>query len=235
MSVKLTNFNAELLARKGTTPHRETRDGISEKLWADRSGALVTLAQYQALVNEGKVWCFNAGVAATSVEAGGAYDADTEDMSLDVPVGITVLPLSIEVTIDVITDNEDIDMQALASRTLTAVSGGTAGTPVNMRLDLDHKTRCTAYSSVTGNASTDPNTAGASFEFWRQRLELGAAPVAAQSEEGRLLTFKWTAVGQGFAPVLVGAASLSLYIPKGTAAKFYGTIIYAELESTSIV
>lgn len=235
--IELTNLKTDMLARKATVPLRETSDGEEKALWSQRDGSLVVGGQFQALANEGKVWIANHGVAATAVTAAGAYNADTGDISIDVPAGITMIPLGIQITIAALTDNQDIVIHALASRTLCAITAAqfTPVTPINCRLDLDGTSNCTVYGSANADQGTDPNTVGACFEFWRRRWELGAAPDEGDSEEGHLLTVEWSVQEYGAAPVLVGPASLTIYITKGTAATFYSSVTWVELNSNTIV
>jgi len=215
-----------------TTIDRPTKDGAYVPVRGSRDGSLYHIPYFQGLAMEGRVFVANAGTGTTVMQGNAAYSATAAEFNMDIPHGITVLPISIEVTLDAKVDDEDLHIHALASRTLAEVSSGTLITQVPLRLDNPIQSKVTCYAAIA--TMTSIATTG-HYEFWRRQTEYGAAPVAAQSEEGELQTFRWSAIDDGVFPMIVGNGALGIHAVKTTASNLFITVVWAELVSNTIV
>jgi hypothetical protein len=181
---------------------------------------------------EGRCHVANIGIGTTGITSAGGWVATTPDVHFRVPNGITVLPIRISVTFDALTDDTDLEILALTADELDKTpTGGTAVNSYNLRTDNPHPTGVTIQSDVT--AITDPDVAGTVSEFWRVGAQIGAAPVAAQNEEGQPLTFEWFA-SKVVAPIIVGEGTLNLWCGIG-ATNYFAQIVWVELPSSTIV
>lgn len=220
--------------RQTSTAYRES-DGADVYVRALRDGTLVTADMFQSLVLEGRVWVVNGGgVAVSPFQCDGAWDGDSADFILDVPVGTTILPITLEVVIGGLTDDEDIEIVFYAANMANTVGASTAITPRNYRNDLGIGSNCKCYVAADDTTSTDVSGASGVYCFARTRWEIGAAPAAGQSEEGQELRFRWSALDDGVAPIVVGAGSITGHVSKTTEATAYVTCVYAELPSAAI-
>jgi len=210
---------------------RPTTDGAYIPVRASRDGSIYTVPYLQGLAMEGRLFIANAGTGTSTVQCAGVYSATASDFNIDVPLGTTILPVSIEVTLDAMTDDQDVHIHALASRSLAAASGTTI-TQVPLRTDniIQSMVTCkAAASSQTTLASTGH------YEFWRRQFEFGAKPEAGSSEEGGLRTVRWSALDDGVFPVIVGEGAMGLHVAKTTEATVFITVVWAELPSNTIL
>lgn len=220
--------------RQTTSVSRES-EGADVYVKALRDGTLTMAGFFQALALEGRVYVVNGGgVAVTPIEFAGAYDADGADLVLDIPSGTAVMPISFEVVYQSLTDDTDIEVVLMASNMANTVTTATAVTPKNIRTNLGRGSNCTANVACAAANSTDVSGGSGAFCFARTRWEIGAAPAAAQSEEGQELRFRWSALDDGVAPVLVGASCIVAHVAS-TGGDGYLILTYAELPSSAII
>ncbi len=196
-----------------------------------RDGAMFTADWLTALTLEGRVFGMNGasggiGYGSSPITFEGVYAATSVDIGLDVPDGTVVIPISIEVNLQT-TGGSLFEVFALASRTLQATSGATAGTIVPFRTDAPVATNCTGYITDGDVTATDPNTTG-SYEFWRSGYP--SDPDVALNPNPR---YSWSAINDGVGPVIVGPGSLALYV-SGTSGVGFATVIWAELPESAI-
>jgi hypothetical protein len=156
----------------------------------------------------------------------------TPDVYLQVPTGTAIIPLEISITVDVLTDNEDIEILFMTADSVdTTPTTGQAEVIANVRTDAPYSTGCDLQSEIDG--ITNPDTEGNVAEFWRVGMQVGAAPVATESEEGQPLTFTWFA-SESAGPVLIGPAALIGWCGSTTNVDFFGRIVWVELPVSAI-
>ncbi len=169
-------------------------------------GALYTCEYILNKAMEGKVFIAQLGLATTPVTFRVGYDADQPEMAIDVPSGVAIIPVHIQVNLEdsAGTDNEIV---AEASPALTGAGTSTTGSLLCSRLNSGYASACTFRYTYSGNG-----VAPASYvEFWR------AGYAFADATTDPVKAFAWSAY-QAPAPVLVGPASLLLHISGTTTA-----------------
>ena len=200
-------------------PPRATFDGVQ-----------YTADWYINHLLQGNVKMCNIGTGTSVVASAGAYDATKPDVHMQVPGGIVVFPINIEINIDLLVDDQDLEMVlAFANSLDTTPTGGTSQTVYNMKNDLVAGSGVTVESDVT--AITSPATTGNKYqEFWRGNGTFGATPVAAQNEEGQLTRYAFSARRKDAMPCIVGPSEVTLIIGKG-AFNYFSTWVWVELET----
>ena len=209
--------------REATAPPRATFDGVQ-----------YTADWYINHLLQGNVKMCNIGVGTTVVASAGAYDATKPDVHMQIPKGITVFPVNIEINIDDLVDDQDLEMILAFADSLDLTPTGGSGTTIyNMRNDLVAGSGVTIQSDVT--AITSPATAGNKYqEFWRGNGTLGAAPEAGSSEEGMFTRFAFSARSKDPMPCIVGPSEATLTIGKGVF-NYFSTWVWVEGETGVIV
>jgi len=199
----------------------------------NRRGELVTANNYQQFVMDGRVFVSNGGSGTTPITFAGAYDADAPDFFLNVPIGITVIPLRVQVIYDAVGTEATMEIIGLYSNTGDSSATGTAGTIMNMRTDNPRVSSCAVTVAVDAAGITDPN-AGVFAEFWRYARPL--TDTVATTENDRLpLVFDWSAFRDGPAPVIVGnspGACLAVYAASQAGTGFI-TVEWVEIPTVS--
>ena len=219
---------AQIYVRPGVTVTRVGSDsGGPIAARGGRDGALVVLNEYDGLVREGRVFCASGGSGTSPITFAGAYDADAPDLSIDIPDGTIAIPLFFQVVIET-SGASMFEIIMMASRTLTAVTAGTAVTPTNMRLDAPVSTVSTVYAAVDAAGCTDPNTAGA-VEFFRSGY-----PTDPDVAGNPTLEFTWSAKNHGPGPIIVDGGSFVIYAA-GTSGTGFVKAIWAELPESALV
>jgi hypothetical protein len=236
MSVELTNLNTEFLVDKSASPTRETANHQKALAWALPDGALVAAPWMLGQVMSGDTFCVNGGAGSTVIAFAGAYDADAPDMHINVPEGVTIIPLRIEVVFEALGTEATVECIALASNQGDTSVTGTAKTPQNMKIN-GRNSACVATAAVDAAGCTDPNTAGGKFfEFWHFQKPL-ADTVATGENDRAPLVFCWNAFQDGPPPIIkgVGAAGscLAVYAASQAGTGFI-TVQWVEVESSTI-
>jgi hypothetical protein len=223
MSVELTNINSELLARKATSPQRDS-EGTIEKLWATLDGAGVTESVVQALVMDGRVFHARVGLDTTPVTLDAEWANTDPDLSMDVPGGITVIPLRIAVIYEAFGSDAIVETITLCTTTLAAASAGTKFTPINYRLRHSRDSACSVYVGPTVTSGY----AGTYFELFRDCQQLAGTQAA--GEGGIPYRVEWTFLKNPPAPLLEGDASMQTW-GTGQATTGYIDWVWAEIPS----
>lgn len=235
MGVPLTTLNYEMLARKSSSPDRQTTDGKIEGLWAARDGSLVGMDWYTALSLEGRCYCVDTATGSTPDTFNDTYAAAEPDLYLYIPSGTTVIPVYLEVGFEDTGSAQVMDVFALASDTEDAdrTVSGTVETITNMRIDQPHSSACSAWSVVTG--ITDP-MAGNYFEFWRPYMGFAEDAYAGSTSWGVPIFHgaRWSAKKATTPPFAVGPGCVAVWASAQAGTGFI-TLIWAELPSNSIV
>ena len=171
---------------------------------------------------EGLVKIVNSTVTSAGITCGGAYDADTNDFAMNVPVGTTVMIIRAEVTVGALTDDVDTQILFVASNTAFATVGvATVVTPVNKFGGTNGPgtgSNCGCSVAIAGNGGVDSSGGARAYTFWRERQEHGAAPAAAQNEPSVNCRYVWVAPRDGLPAVVAGAGSVVGYVDNSTAA-----------------
>ncbi|KKN30810.1 hypothetical protein LCGC14_0830180 [marine sediment metagenome] len=206
-----------------SSPDRETADGSFISAQSTRDGSLFTADWIDRLVLEGRCFGVNGGEFSSPAEMGGALVVTTADLTIDIPAGFILIPISVEVHIDTITTGIT-ECVALASSALT-VSTGTALVAKNLRLDAPYTSATTCKGACSAN--TTPYS-GNYFEFFRAGYPTDAS-LAGSPEP----TYKWQARSNGIGAVVVDGGSISVHVG-GSASTAFITVTWAELPESYI-
>ena len=176
---------------------------------------------YLNMALEGRVMTANGTVNSTGLQADGAYDTDAPDISLEVPTGITIMVMRVEVILLHIVPDEDWDILALTSNVLSASStNGTGWTPRNKFGGASGPGRgsdCTVYFANDDSNSSDVSGGARAYAFWRERLECGLVPVATQVLCHSInLKRQWVAPDDGLPAIVAGEGSVVLHSEQTT-------------------
>jgi len=186
---------------------------------------------------EGLVKVADSTVTSTGVANAGNYDADGEDFGLNVPVGYTVMVIAAEVTFLALTDDEDLEVLFMTSNTALTGTTGTAVVPVNKfggSSGPGSGSHCACYVAFNAAGGTDVSGGDRAYAFWRERVEIGGAPAAAQSEHAISCTFRWVAPKNGLPAIVAGAGSVAGHAEKTTSAanNIHLRVEWIELETS---
>lgn len=224
-----------LIKGKGrqTTSVERISEGAEQYVRMLRDGT-VGIVDFMFLCElEGLVKVANGGgVATTALTFAGAYDADGEDFGLNVPDGTTVMVIKAEVMVDALTDDTDTDINFMTSNTALAGVTGTAVTVKNKLNSLATGSNCACYVAFDAAGGTDVSGGAKAYNFWRTRLESGAAPVAAQSEGTTLCAASWVSPRDGLPAIVVGPGSVAGHVSGSTTG--FINVEWIELPSTYI-
>lgn len=190
-----------------------------------RGEGLILPAYFNA-VAEGRVYVANVGTATTPTDfSKTAYDADQPQLVVDVPVGTTIIPLSIRAVFE--TEAGTLtELIASVSQTLTGAGTSTAVTPVNARVQAsgtNPSSVCSVYSLYTGNGTAP--SGGYEFVRW-------SSPFTLSDGDALPDRMAWKAADEGWAPQIEGGASLVIHIDGTTTAPTgYLTVAWWEFDS----
>jgi len=196
-------------------------DGNSGTPTIDSMARLITHESYQQLVLAGHVHCVNRGSATTPIDfVKTTYDEDQAQLVVRVPSGTVIVPLELEVVLETSggTLNEVIwgwSENDVGAGTSTAITGR------NMRTDAPNSTAITIQRDYTGNFTTAVSNLTEIFRDTYAFADAGTDP----HKVYRL------SIKEHVMPVLVGAASLILWVVGGTAPTGYATVKYAEFSN----
>jgi hypothetical protein len=189
----------------------------------NRAGETLILPTFDDYVRLGMVFSANVGSASTiAAFATTAYDQDQPEFGLDVPSGVTCIPLDIKIYLQDAagTDTESffrMDDGLLGAGTSTAI---TENNLYQQASDSQLATaQCTPRSLYTGNSAAI--TTGPEFCRW-------GSPFADATTSPDLI-WHWNRFQEGFGPIAEGEASFSGYIvAASTAASGFLTFTWAE-------
>lgn len=205
---------------------RVLEGSIIPNLRCTRDGAIVEVPWANALGLEGRVFGATFGPGVTSVAGKTALTAGSPDANIDVPVGVTIIPVyaSLNLTAAAGTVNSAwIQVNA----NLTGNGTSTAGpVPINTRItDQPFTSRVVTRQAYTV-AGTAPTT---SFEL--AKISNAAAASAATPWE-----WTWSFINNArLAMPIVGPASVSFYsVATTTASTFQLRVFWIELPSSTV-
>ncbi len=185
-----------------------------------RDGTLAFVDFMVVALLEGLVKVVDANLAVTGVQSATAYAADEADFGLMVPVGYTVMVIAAEVTINTMTDDEDMEILFMTSNTINTGTTGTAVTPVNKFGGANGPgagSQCTAYVAFGSGGCIDISGGARAYAFWRERVEVGGAPAAGNSEGATRCSWRWVSPRDGLPAIVAGAGTVYGHVEKATA------------------
>lgn len=189
-----------------TTPVRKTADDGFLSPRAIRDGSLVTVPWYEALALEGRAFSAQNGDETTPLTFL-ALAANRPDAWIRVADSTIVIPWCVTVTLEAAAGTvTEIDVRIadndIGNGTSTAATVGPYGQKTSLPI---------ASTSTVRHLATADTTAGTNERtIWRLTL-----PYANSTEAAQRMTFDITREMMGF-PVLVGAASIMVYISATT-------------------
>ncbi len=207
-------------------------DGEQGKVRLNRRGELVVADQFLQWAVDGRVFNASNAVQETledlSETARGSNNVNPA-LLLVAPSGKTAIPLEIIVDQGLDGTDEDIAFTICTDDANRYSSGGAVITPINMRKDDPRLAGCRMYSgssTITASANTDDDTI---YSAW---VTAEAVPKTTQSG---VPTLFWSA-RNNISPVLIGPASLLVFIVSATADQTYNwSIKWAEFDTTEVV
>lgn len=206
-------------------------DGAAGSPRINNRAELVVADSYMQWVMDGVVFNASHAVQETLVdlsETGRGSNNVNPALLLDVPTGTTVIPLEILVEQGLDGTDEDIQFTINTDDGTRLSSGGTTITPINMRKDDPNSSNVTfrdGGSTITASGNTDDDT------IWFQWITAEALPKTAAS--GRPQVF-WTSRLYS-PPVLVGPASLLVFIVSATADQtYFYSVKWAEFTTAQV-
>ena len=197
---------------------------------ATLDGAQFTTDWYMNHLLQGNVKMCNIGSASDPVTSAGAWVNTTPDIHMQIPSGTVVIPVSLELNIDLTIDDTDLELVVAFSNSLDTTDSATGVTVYNMKNDLP------ARSNVAvGYTATITAMSGRYQELWRAHGVFGATAVAAQNEDGRMPDrVSFDARRDDPTACIVGASELSVHVAKG-AFTFFGRLVWIELNANKAI
>jgi hypothetical protein len=210
-------------ARKSITPRRSDSTEI-DRIWANLDGAVVTDEFIQALVADGRVFHARVGEATTPVTLDPAWANTDPDLVIEVPSGLTVIPLRIAVIYEAFGTDLTVETIILCSGTPAASSAGTLFTSVNYRLNHTRGSACKVYVGPTVTSGY----AGSYLELYRDCQQLAGTQAA--GEGGIDYRVEWNYKKCPPAPLVEGDAQISIW-GTGQATSGFIDAVWAEVPS----
>lgn len=194
---------------------------IIPNIRCSRDGSIVEIPWQQAAGLEGRIFVANFGQQNTFINGTVGFTTGLPAANIDIPIGITVIPLFFNVTIGTVAGTTpghflEINANLTGNGTSTVVTAG----PFNMRLgDQPFASRITARQTYTV-AGTAPTTIA--------EVLSGPAPVAGAQLSVNFIT------NLPITPI-VGPASISYYnFATTTASTFKAQLVWIELPSSTV-
>ena len=202
------------------------------QLRLNRRGELVSNDFIRQAALDGRMFSINCGTISTALTwtATASLDRTKPMLSISVPSGTTIIPVSIELYMQAYGTNAAFEVMAEVGTGGTAQ--GTAVVPICLRTDAPNTTTITAYE--LGTAATAP-TASIN-EFWRDGQQFAITKTTAKADSSIYdpNRFTWSLLTSASMPVCVGASQL--FISQGSnAGTGFLTVCYIEYPSTSII
>jgi len=214
---------ARLDVRKSTTPQRETEDGHLGPARALRDGTLVNSPYITALGMEGRVYISSDADQNDMVTGQTSYADTTPTLMLDVPEGVTAIPLGVFLSQDGTVGGGEILVHIEIDHVVRYASAGTAEAVLSSRTDMPLPNQCTLYSGATAVAGYGILVYGGNFP---QDVDPAVA------DDINWHQFLWTPTVPMF---LVGPAALLVYTYAGaTGPSYYWNVKWAEIPSSDL-
>jgi len=222
--VKFNYLPAETYARKASVPLRETTDGVTGIIRALRDGSLVSSNFIEALAMEGRVFYASDGDQNDTVTGQTSFANTTPTFLLDVPKGITAIPLYMHIVQTGTVAGGEIALLMEIDDGERYSTGGTAEKVLSSRTDMPIKNVCTLYSGATA-------TAGYGVGIYHAEVVQDIDPAAA--DDWRWHNILWTPSLPNF---VVGDGAWAIYTVAGsTGMTMYWSLAWAEIPSSSLV
>ena len=210
---------------------RAGSDGNEMDLRCTRDAVPFTASWFMAQAMEGRMYHASAGSLTTPITwtATAACDMTKAAVMIDVPVGTTIIPVSISLYMEIYGTDALFECAAhIGSGGVSA--GGTAVTVTNLRSDAPDSSLCTVTSDLTGGTALTTNIS----EFWRTGHQL--VTTVATSDDASPWTpplHVWRLAESGVIPIVKGAGQL--FVTQGSqAGAGFCKICWVELPSTMI-
>jgi hypothetical protein len=212
----------EILGAVGQGPSAVNRvaDGIQIPPRFGRGGENIVAQWRQFLGLEGRLFAANYGSGATGAAGATSFTDGAPVANLDVPTGIAVVFLELDVTITAMTGTVNILFLRQGSNNVgNGTSSAAAGGPTNLRSDQPFSSRCTARQVYTaaGNTQTNP------VELWGWGSVVASPAQSPPPYIPEALN------------VLIGPASIALYaVATTTAPSVKAVFKWAELPVSAV-
>lgn len=200
-----------------------TLDGTAQPCRVIRDGALVEIPWTMATSLEGRVFAANFGTGTTSITGKTTFTSGSPEANLDIPAGVTVMPLAASVTLTGAATSINIHVWCQVNGNLTGNGTSSAGPTVfNLRIgDQPFASRVLTRQAYSAAGTAPTNLIELLHVF------NAAAPAAATPWE-------WSYPTLPLSPV-VGPASVSCYAVAGTAAPTaMFRLVWIELPSSTV-
>lgn len=225
-----------LIKAKGqqTSAVQRLNEGSDVYIRALRDGTLINVPWVTALAMEGKIFGVNAGVLTTPLTFNATIADGEPDLLINVPSGITILPLMIQVGFEDTGTVQVLDVFAVTSPVYDNANTSTALTIRNLRTDLPAQSSCSAMAVVTADGTALET--GNYFEFWRPLAGFGDDAFNGNTSwvNSNVAGCRWT-IGENLVPpIVVGQGSLGVYASAQAGTGFI-TAIWAEFPSGTII
>jgi hypothetical protein len=182
---------------------------------------------------DGRVFVASAGTLTTPITftSTAAIDGTKAAFFLAVPVGYTVIPLEIVCYMEAFGTTAQFEIMASCG-TGGVTAGATTVGITNIRTDAPFTSQCTAGSDLTGATYMTTNVS----EFWRdgQQFTVTKSAGSATASVYDPAIFRWRVADAAYAPVLVGASQLGVFIGSQAGTGFV-KCVFAEYPSIYVV
>jgi hypothetical protein len=184
-------------------------------------------------IRDGKGFHVDVGAFSTPIVGGGAVtimDADRPELTVNVPELTTIIPIRIDVTIQVPLLAADVDeCEILCGIDKDAVIAGgtyTTETPINMNIKHTNTSACTVRSAYTVNATAAPTL---DLELIRS-IKVGDV----QTTAGVMWTAHKLLYIPTYPPIVPGPSCLALYWGGTVATSGFAQIEWIEYTSSDL-
>lgn len=208
-------------------------EGNGGQVRLNRRGEFVVADFITQAALDGRLFCASAGSISTPITwtATAVSDQTKAAVMVSVPVGTTIIPVSIQLYMEAFgTDAQFECAAAIGSGGVSA--GGTATTVTNMRSDAPNTSNCTVTSDLTGGTALTTNIS----EFWRSGLQFAITKTASSATASAAdpYRFVWSCTDGLCVPVVVGLGQL--VVTQGSqAGTGFCKVIWVELPTVNAI
>ena len=216
-------------------------EGQERAVRSNRRGELVVVDFYTQMVLDGRTFAVNIGAEDDAINSTAAIDDQTVWALTDIAVGNTIIPVQAQASIATWTTSSLVNFMLEADMgkvRFSAVGGGGAFTPLNLRGDSPRASAGSSYVNLTtgaGVTAAAKSTVGGvdgSIEFHKYSIEDNWGDTGDTIPESGL---NWRAKDVGAPPVIVGPGSFVFHLGATTAdVTAYGYYVFIELPSESV-
>jgi len=215
--------------QKTRAQRNDLTQGSFKRASLNRFGNLTVAMEGMSAVDEGNVFVANRGTAATAISFNNTtYDANQPQLVIDVPSGITIVPLYLEVVMQDQAGTDNVITWSTSDAILGAGTS-TAVTPANMKINAagtDASSQVNVYRDYTGDSEAAPSNG---YEFARSVDAFVQEAGSTGGGLGQGKAFVWSRQQMGFGPVIEGTGALILHTAAtSTAQGGYATAIWYE-------